>query len=371
MLLHSESLRIGPKAIIRVIALDSDETQTSTRGAMKKIKPGLVVAVAVAAIGSGAVVASLILGIGSNRKAELFKCSTDKEIEYIVKSGPEYLIVNPGDEWGRNSFLVSQQVSVLPTNWRFRGIPIKSVSAQGFDLEETRADPFIKAVKFNAVTGSLSVSYAPDGIKPWTLVCKPEGNLENLQALANNVPVEYLLNRKSEFDLINPRLGQQGFNKSLYQIVKSKKHSAYSIYSLLSGLPESQLTGEESIAMKEARDRLIQDNSSEMQIWVFAGTWRYSWEYPGEKEETNQLSNKWCNDQQYATVGEYTSKGYKVVSSSPEIRSTGGWIKQLYPDGRFSGYVNYQAACDGTRYNLKKEGTVDVDNENTAAGYYD
>ena len=338
---------------------------------MKKITPKLVAAVAVAAISSGAVAASLILGIASNRKVELYGCGDDKEIGYIVKSGPEYLIINPKDEWGRNSFLVSKEPQVIPKNWLFRGIPIKSVTAQGFNLEETRADPFIKTVSFNAATGSLSISYVPDGIKPWNAICKLDNGLEKLQALANNVPLEYLLKRKSEFGLMNPRLGQKAFNQALYNVVKGRKNSTYSVYTLLSALPESQLTGEESIAMKEARDQLIQANSSEMQLWMYAGTWRYSWEYPGEKEETNQLSGKWCNDQQYATVDEYRSKGYRVVSSSPEIRSTGGWIKQIYPDGRFSGYVNYQASCDGTRYNLKKDGSVDADDENTAAGYYD
>lgn len=74
---------------------------------MKKIKPKLVAAVAVAAIGSGAVAASLILGIGSNRKAELYRCGDEQEIEFIVKSGPEYIIINPKDERERNSFLVS------------------------------------------------------------------------------------------------------------------------------------------------------------------------------------------------------------------------------------------------------------------------
>lgn len=338
---------------------------------MKKIKPSLVGAVAVAAIGSGAVAASLILGIGSNRKVELYSCGDDKEIEYVVKSGPEYLIVSPGDEWGRNSFLVSQETQAIPRNWLFRGIPIKSATAQGFELEETRADPFIKTVSFNAATGLLSISYAPDRIKPWSAVCRPDGSREKFQALANNVPLEYLLKRKSEFGLINPKLGQKAFNQALYNVVKDKEHSAYSVYTLLSALPESQLTGEESIAMKEARDQLIQANSSEMQLWTYAGTWRYSWEYPGEKEEANQLSGKWCNGQQYGSINEYRSKGYRVVSSTPETRSTGGWIKQVYPDGRFSGYVNYQASCDGTRYNLKKDGSVDADDENIAAGYYD
>lgn len=338
---------------------------------MKKIKPKLVIAVAVAAISSGAVAASLILVIGSNRKLELYNCSNDRGIEYVVKSGPEYLIVNPRDERGRNSFLISQEARAIPKNWLFRGIPIKSVTGQGFDLEETRADPFIKTISFNAPTGSLSISYAADGIKPWNTICKPDSSLEKLQALANNVPLEYLLKRKSEFNLLNPRLGQKAFNQALYNAVKGRRNSAYSVYTLLSALPESQLTGEESIAMKEARDQLVQNNSSEIELWIFDGTWRYSWEYPGEKEETNRLSGEWCNDQQYATVDEYRSKGYRVVSSSRETRSTGGWIKEIYPDGRFSGYVNYQASCDGTRYNLKKDGSIDVDDENTAASYYD
>ena len=81
---------------------------------MKKLKPQLVAGVAAGSITSGAIAAGLILGLGSKRNIELYSCSTDKNIEYIVKSGPEYLIVNPSYEWGRNSFLASKETRSIP-----------------------------------------------------------------------------------------------------------------------------------------------------------------------------------------------------------------------------------------------------------------
>jgi hypothetical protein len=200
---------------------------------------------------------------------------------------------------------------------------------------------------------------------PVTTICKPSRELGKIQKIANNVPVEYLLNRQSSMYFLNPRLGQRSFNTTLYNAIRLKKHSTYGVYQLLSSLPENMLTGNESLVMKEARDELIKANTMQSEIWVFSGTYRYYWEYPNEKEEANTNATNWCK-RQNGDMDELTSKGYKTEKSVPESRSTNGWVRQDYPNGEFQGYVNFKAQCDGATYTMIKKGTVDTESENTS-----
>jgi hypothetical protein len=336
---------------------------------MKKLKPQLVAGVAAGSITSGAIAAGLILGLGSKRNIELYSCSTDKNIEYIVKSGPEYLIVNPSYEWGRNSFLASKETRSIPKNWLYLGIPIKTVGSNGFELYATETKPYIKSVEFNSESLKLIVNFGAKGVKPWVTTCKTSGSLAKVQSAANNVPVEYLLGRQNNLPFLNPSIGQKKFNLDLYNVLKSKKNSTYSVYQLLAGLPVNALTGNESLVMKAAREDLIKENSNEFPLWEFNGTYRYNWQFANESDEANIHAGNWCRGQQNGNVAEYTSKGFKVVSSTPEVRSSGGWVRHDYPDGRFSGFVNYKAECDGTNNLLRKEGFVDRKNENTISPY--
>lgn len=341
---------------------------TTARGMTTKIKQQLVIAIAAAAVASGGVISALILGVGPNRSIQAYSCGDDKEIEYIIKSGNEFIIVNPTNKWSRNSFLVSSETPNVPKNWLFRGIPVKSFTSSGFQLEDKKPDRHIKLAEFNANSGVLTVNYSRSSLKTLSLTCKPTNAIPKLAASANNAPVEYLLLRQHNISLLNPRLGQKDFNLLLYDAIKSKEHSTYSVYSLLSSMPEGSLTGDQSLAMKEARDKLIEANSSNVDLWEYNNTGRYSWQFPNEKGEAERLSIAWCNSQQYANTGEYTSKGYKIIGSTPEIRSSDGFIRETYPDGRFAGYVNYTAECNGTNYKLRKTGGVDAEEENQSYG---
>ncbi len=329
-----------------------------------KIKQQLVIAIATAAVASGGVISVLILGVGPKRSIQIYSCGDDKEMEYIIKSSNEFIIVNPTNKWSRNSFLVSREIPNVPKNWLFRGIPVKSSTSSGFQLEDNKPDRHIKLAEFNADSGVLTVNYGRSSLKTSSVTCKPSGDIPKLTASANNVPVEYLSLRQHNISLLNPRLGQKDFNLLLYSAIKPKEHSTYSTYTLLSSMPEGSLTGDQSLVMKEARDKLIEANSSDIDLWEYNNTGRYSWQFPNEKGEAERLSIAWCNSQQYASTGEYTSKGYKIISSSPELRSSGGFIRENYPDGRFSGYLNYTAECNGTNYKLKKTGGVDAEEEN-------
>ena len=334
----------------------------------KQINQQLVIAIAAAAVASGGVLAALILGVGPKRTLQAYSCGKDKDMEYIVKSGSEFVIVNPSNQWSRNSFLVTRDTPDLPKNWLFRGIPVKSSSNAGFQLEDTKPDRHIKLADFNADTGVLTVTYGRSNLKSSSITCKPYSDMPKLVLAANNVPVEYLTLRQNQISLLNPRLGQKDINQLLYAAIKSKEHSTYSVYHLLSSMPDNSLTGDQSLAMKEARDKLIDANSSEVEVWEYNGTGRYSWQFANEKGEAERLSIAWCNEQQYSSTGDYTSKGYKIVNSSPEQRSSGGYVRENYPDGRFAGYVNYTAQCNGTNYKLRKTGGVDAEDENQGYG---
>ncbi|MCP9807875.1 hypothetical protein KBY58_00295 [Cyanobium sp. HWJ4-Hawea] len=336
---------------------------------MKLLKPQFVAAVGARAISAGVVAAGLILGLGSKRKIELYSCSSDQDIEYILKSGPEYLIVNPSRKWGRNSYLVSKETNSIPKNWLLLGMSIEKADNKEFELNASNPNAYIGNIIFKHESLGLEVKYGAKGVKPWKAICKPSAQIAKVQTAANNIPVEYLMERRNNLSFLNPSLGQKNFNLFLYNAIKTKEHSTYGIYQLLSGLTTSTLTGNENLIMQAAREDLIKANSSEFQIWEFAGTYRYNWQISSESNEANMNAGTWCREQQYSNVAAYTAEGFKVVSSSPEVRSTVGWIRRDYPDGRFSGFVNYRAECDGVTYTLKKEGSVDNENENDLRQY--
>lgn len=337
---------------------------------MGQVRPQLVVATAAGALLTGGVVAALIISLGNKREAVAFECSKDRDIQYIVKSGPEYIIVNPSNQEYRNSFLVSKETKATPKNWLFMGLPVSTASGESFSLESRDSRPYIKSISFTTATGTLNISYGAQGAMPWKALCKPSHEIAKLRAAANNIPIEYLLLRQSPIGPFNPRLGQKQFNLGLYNAIKDKKGSTYAVYQLLSGLPERELTANESLVMKDARTALIKANSREMTIWTYDRTGRYTSQYENENSVANDLAIKWCDNQQYSGPAEYTAKGYKIVSSGPEVRSSGGWVREDFPDGRYGGYVNYQAECNGTRYSLRLEGSVDAEDENNL-DYYD
>lgn len=336
---------------------------------MIKTNPQIIGLVATSSIAAGIIGSAYILGIGSKREIEVYNCSTDKDIEYIVKSGPEYIIVNPSLLSARNSFLVSLENTIIPKNWLFLGIPIKTANKQGFELNAQDKNSYIKNITFSLKILELSIKYGEKGRKPWKTTCKSNTGLEKLISSANNVPIEYLLKRNNVFSLFNPKVGQKDFTIALYNSIKSKQNSIYSVYQLLSSLPANEITGNESLIMNEARKNLIESNSKEFSLWEYVNTYGYGWEYETERYEANVNAGIWCRDQQYSSIVEYTAKGYKVINSTPEVLSSNGWVRQDYPDGRFSGYVNYTAECNGVRYTLRKEGSVDNINENRLDHY--
>lgn len=319
---------------------------------------------AVVAAASFSTLAALVAtgGLSLSRPVRYLECSSDKDIQYIVQSGDEYILVNPSTEWTRNSFLVSRHTSV-PKNWLFYGLSTNSASSQGFTLQAPERKPYIKSIEFKSRNNELTVNYGENSLKLWRTLCRPAPDINTVIKAANNVPVEYLLLRSTGLSILSPSLGNKEFNLSLYDAIKLKKNSTYSVYQLLSGIQPSLLTGNQSLEMQDARRQLIADNSSTVNVWEYDNKYTYWWEFANEKPEAEMHGGNWCREQQYSTTADYTSQGYKIVSSSPQ-QNDSGWIRHDYPDGRFSGYVKFRVSCNGINYTLRKEGSVDADSGN-------
>ena len=320
-----------------------------------------------AATAALAVAAAGLAAFTLKRSVTIYQCDKEKEPEIIVKSGPEYILANPSINWQRNSFLVSNEAQGLPVNWLFYGLTTSASNNQGFNLQASEKNPYIRTINFDATTGTLVKTYAPKDQKPEKILCRTTTDLASLPQALNNVPIDYLLLRNKLVGFLNPRLGQKNFNLALYDKVHGKEHGTYSIYKLLAALNANNLTGEQKLEMEEARAALIKANSQSTSVWEYDNTYTYWWEFENEKSEASRHAGEWCSNQQFESTSDYTSKGYDIASSESEKMSS-DWQKHLYPDGRFSGYVKFKVDCNGRRYNLTKTGSVDEEGLNTWHG---
>ena len=330
---------------------------------------------AIASIACGGALGYGLMTTHLKRTIEVYTCNKDakvrnSEIEAIVQSGPEYVIINPSNTWSKNSFVVSNQIPNTALNWKLRGMNTDKAQWSGFKLvaNGTEQQPIVKEITFETSSKILEVKYGkrkdngykPDDIK---VTCKIEGNYTELTKKANNFPMEYLKERISGVAMTMPDLDNQAFNESLLKAIQERDNSDYTQYQLLNRRTQSSLSPWEKDKLKNLRDQLIDKNTSRRSVWEFSGDFRgwYQTQYPNEKSEAHENAREWCRSNQYSSRANYTNKGYKVVSSDYEQRGSRNWdwIRKNYPDGRFGGYVKYKAECDGTNYQLEKKGTVD------------
>ena len=323
----------------------------------------LVVATSIAILVGGVGATSLVYAL-KRRPIITYKCDSNIGAEYIVSSEREYMIANPNNSWSENTYLVSNDIRDMPKNWLYYGLVPENINSSGFKLISEESNPWISELAFDARDGTLGITYRGGGEKFELVACRKTTEIKEVAIAANNVPIEYL---SSRVGLINPSYGDKEFNLMLYKVIKDRKNSYYGVYKLLSSLNSENLTGEEIEVMKNARDVLIDKNSDQTKVWEFDGSFRYRWEYGNEKSETEKNARNWCQNQQRGNTSIYTSKEYRIIDSRPQEKESGKQ-KQLYPDGRYSGYVNYWAFCDGTLYTLKKEGGVDSPSGNTSRG---
>lgn len=349
-------------------------------GAMTRITNPKIALLAIASIACGGALGYGLLTTHLKRTIEVYTCNKDvktrnSEIELIVQSGPEYVIVNPSNTWSKNSFVVSNQIPNTAYNWKLRGLNTDKAQWSGFKLvaNGTEKQPVVEEITFEANSKLLSIKYGkrkdngykPDDIK---VTCRIKGNYTELVKQANNFPMEYLKERTSGIPLTMPNLDNKTFNESLLKAMQGRDNSVYTQYQLLNRRRKSSLSAQETDKLEDLRKQLIDKNTSRRSVWEFSGTyrWWYQAQYPNEEAEAGENAREWCEGNQYSTRANYTNKGYKVISSDYERRGSRNWnwTRKNYPDGRFGGYVKYKAECDGTNYQLEKKGTVDNRNVN-------
>ena len=330
---------------------------------------------AATSIACGGAIGYGLLTTQLKRTIEVFSCN-NREIETIVQSGPEYVIINPTITWDRNSFAVSMQIPNSPYNWRLRGLTTKKAQWSGFRIvaNEEEKQPIVKEITFEASSKKLNIKYATNSYNSYkpedvTVTCRREENYADLAKEANNFPIEYLEERTSGLTLTMPSLNNRRFNESLSQAIQGRENSDYTHYQLLNLRNVASLSSAEKDRLQSLREKLIDKNTTRRVVWEFSGDFR-GWhepQYPNEAYEARNNAREWCKSNQNYTRSDYTKKGYVVVKSNYQQRGSRnfGWIRKNYPDGRFSGYVKYKAECDGTNYQLVKKGTVDDKSVNT------
>ena len=345
---------------------------------MTTLEQKTILATTLLAITLGTSISYILISTNLHRELTFYDCTTDDNkytpVKSIMQSGPEFIIINPEQSWGRNSFLVSKELEDTPTNWRYLGLKTVQSTWAGFALEpkSTKKKPVTQTITFDSNTRELKIIYNENGrgykADDINITCKETNEIKRGEAKANNVSINYLKKRNSGITFLRPRLDNKAFNKIMYTDISKKEHSEYGIYQLLKFLGNNQRDSEENSIFQNLEQTLINNNSQNATVWEFDGDYRYWHEYPNEKGEANKNAGNWCRSQQYGSKDNYLTQGYKVVSNNPDNKSTNGWVKQTYTDGRFAGYVNYKAVCDGRTYRLKKDGTVDDHSENTYGG---
>lgn len=342
---------------------------------MTEVSNQKIALLAAASIACGGAVGYGLLTRELKRTIEVYSCS-DNEIETIVRSGPEYVIVNPSNTWRKNSYAVSKEIPNAPYNWRLRGLDTKNAQWSGFKIvaNEAEKQPIVKEITFETSSRVLNVKYGTNnynGYKPEdiTITCKKEEYYAELAKQANNFPIEYLEGRTSGLALTMPGLDNKRFNESLLKVMQERENSDYTQYQLLNLRKVASLSSTEKDSLEKLRDKLIERNTRRRVVWEFSGDFR-GWhqpQFPNEAYEARNNAREWCKSHQDYTRSDYTKKGYVVVGSNYQRRGNRnwGWIHKNYPKGRFGGYVKYKAECDGTNYELEKKGTVDEKDVNT------
>lgn len=334
-------------------------------------------AVIILAMGSAAMASLTLISTQLKRPLEIYLCKSKQDqytpFDYIVRSGPEYLLVDSNSTWSRNSFIASKEIKDIPLNWKFKGMNIAMASWQGFRLEAqaTNATPIIKEVSFDSKTKKVAITYNKNNSqsppKDFASICKEEGNLLDLKQVINNVPLGYLQERTQAIAAMRPNLHHKSFNQRLIEEIQSKNNSDYSHYQLLNMLRESDLTLGDKEDRETLRESLIDSNSSTQTIWEFSGSGSFMNEpqFPNERQAAYINGMEWCKNQEFGNRSQLMSEGYKEESVTSQTRDGGGWLKKIYPDNSYGGYVKYQAICNGTQTTFKLKGSVDTKNENS------
>lgn len=318
---------------------------------------------AVAGAASGVVLTLVVLLIVGRRSVQAYDCGTNAAgVQLIVQSGPDYLLGASDPAAAPNSYLVSTELGdprFLPGRWLLPGSTTLEASGSGFRLKTTAAAP-AGQLSFDAARAQLSHSGGGGGggsAKPEVTACSRLSALPESVNRFNGVPLDYLLLRPLALGFLNPDLSDLHTRVALARVLLARPGSDYSVYKLLALVPRDQLQTSDLDTLEGARRRLQAELSSTVSFWEYGGRANPGWFFANEQAEASRHAENWCRGQSEGVIADRLREGYRVVQSTPQRRGS-GTRRALYPDGRFAGYVDWTANCEGTQTTLQRDGDL-------------
>jgi len=292
------------------------------------------------AIGASLLAATFGVAYSIQKTRSAWICGKKSEgASYIFRTGNEYILAYPENTYSSNSYLISSTDQKLPKRWKPENSTNVKADNNGFEYKYSYGGGSDWKTAFNVEKGLLTdkeiaSSTAPNSKKcvkvEWdTATSENEGKL-------SGVPLKYLESRSRLIDLFNPRLGDKSLNLELAELLRETKNGEYGVYKMLSSLDRNSLNTDQLDTMEQSKKKLLSSSSQETTIWEHSGRLTY---FPNRT--TVERAREECNNAS-SSLGNYTSEGYEIVSSSAEEKDMGDGIK-----------------CQGTFYLLKKEGYID------------
>lgn len=313
------------------------------------------IALAAVSTALGMLLAAGGLLVSQRHQPLAFDCGSSANPELIIQSGSEYLLANPSVSTASNSYLVSRELrdpAGLPARWRLQGFEVLRADPQGFQLR-TDKDSGSRIMEFETATGQWRLRDKPGG--PATSTgCRRQAAMPASVNRFSGVPLDYLQQRPWPLALLNPDLAEPGFRLALARRISGRPGSDYSFYKLVASLPRTALTPADEERLQAARRALQAELALTVSFWEYGGSSSATWEFPNEQGEAERHASDWCRQQTEGSLAERLAQGYQVASSVPQSRDS-GQQQALYPDGRFAGYVNYTASCQGTLHTLRRD----------------
>lgn len=271
-----------------------------------------------------------------------WKCDKEpsSKKEYVFKPY-EYVIQAPADTIGIGGSDESRTSTILNTKDPLQKLPAGWVLSDSYSHEATDEGGFaISGTADNGEGGRLKQSLVLDGntgkmnIKNGSettiLQCKRIGDWRKIMSSVMQGPGNsYLDKRLSSIPFLRKKAGDVEFSSELAKEANINNDHA-SVYGLLSPLPSSELTTQDSDLVETAKKRLIENDTSSYAVWEWNNSWQGS--YYTDQEKSSRCSN---------LAGNPYQEGYKIISSTPQERIGGTGL-----------------TCHGTLHLLKKEGAL-------------
>ena len=317
----------------------------------------IYIGLACAGTALGMVLAAGLLLVTQRRQVVAFDCGASANPELILQSGPEYILANPSITETTNSSLVSLELrdpAGLPARWRFQDASVVRSDGQGLELR-ANGEGGGSLHEFSSASGDWRSRYG--SAQPEVVRCKRLPALPASIQRLNGVPLEYLSLRPWPLPILNPDVREPGLRLTLARILSGRSGSDYSFFKLLSPLSRTSLTPADEERLQASRQALLSELSATESFWEYSGNSSAGWDYANEQGEAQRHAADWCRQRSEGTLASRLADGWQVSASSPQSIESGKQ-RALYPDGRFAGYVDYSASCQGTQYTLRKDGDL-------------